>query len=102
MIPLNESGMFGTQKSGMQFSIKEDGRWASGEVVQNRMAVTGRPTVVDTQASHKELQRATKSGKTGISVWPHRMWLRRLANEGQQVTPVWLAAATDPVWQEKH
>jgi hypothetical protein len=40
----------------MQFSIKENGRWASGEVIQNRMAVTGGLTVVDTQASYKEPQ----------------------------------------------
>jgi len=47
------------------------------------MAVTGRPTVVDTQASYKELQRATKSGKTGISVWPHT-YLRRDASTGSR------------------
>jgi hypothetical protein len=68
-------------------------RWASGEVIQNRMPVTGRPTEADTQASYKELQTATKRG---FSVSSQRMWLRRLANEGQQVTPAWLAAATDP------
>ena len=54
-----ESGMFGTQKKAeCKFSIKQDGPWASGEVVQNRMAVTGRPY----RGRHAgEPQRATKS-----------------------------------------
>jgi hypothetical protein len=36
-------------------------RWPSGEGVQNRMALTGTPSVVDTQASYKELKRGFQS-----------------------------------------
>ena len=70
VIPVMNPGCSRRGKSGMQFSIKQDGRWASGEIVQNRMAVTGGPTVVEYAG---KLQTATKSGKTGISVWPQRI-----------------------------
>jgi hypothetical protein len=54
VISVMNPGRSRRRKSAMQFSIKQDGRWASGEGVQNRMAVTGTPSVVDSW-------RATKS-----------------------------------------
>jgi hypothetical protein len=60
VIPVKNPGCSGRGRSGMQLSIEEDGRWASDEGVQNRIAVTGRRTVCR-RAS--ELQRATDSYK---------------------------------------